>query len=227
MDRAKRHIVFSKYHPSRPCGPCALCCKSEGYYSHFGGWEEGEKSFVAKLLRQELSPDSCVCRGDQKEAKCHKNNPGYIPKWSSPRTIPSTTTCSQCFFPGCTVTEKLIIPSFHSASNIEAVLCRQPSPSEPVLFCTKHYRDVHRKLASPPACKSCGTQPKPGTGFTGHSPDALTICSHLQNTVGMDIVLQPSDKICAMCYKVHVAILKSLEEQLNTPVKKVWTYGKW
>ena len=39
----------------------------------------------------------------------------------------------------------------------------------------------------------------------------------------MDIVLQPSDKICAMCYKAHVAILKSLEEQLNTPVKKAWT----
>ena len=177
---------------------------------------------MAKHLRQELSPDSCVCRGDQKEAKCHKNNPGYIPKWSSPRTIPST--CSQCFFPGCTVTEKLISTSFHSASNIE--LCRQPLPSEPVLLCTKHYRDVHRKLASPPACKSCGTQPKPGTGFTGHSPDALTICSHLQNTVGMDIVLQPSDKICAMCYKAHVDILKSLEEQLNTPVKKAWTYRK-
>ena len=217
MDRAKRHIVFSKYHPSRPCGPCALCGKSEGYYSHFGGWEEGEKSFVAKHLGQELSPDSCVCRGDQKEAKRHKNNPGYIPKWSSPITTPSTSTCSQCFFPGCTVTEKLISPSFDSASNIEAVLCRQPLPSEPILLCTKHYRNVHRKLASPPACKSCGTQPKPGTWFTRHSPDAHTICSHLQNTVGMDIVLQPSDKICAMCYKAHIAILKSLEEQLNTP----------
>ena len=165
--------------------------------------------------------DSCVCRGDQKEAKCTRTTQAIFLSGARQEQF-HHIHMQPVLFP-----RLYSRPSFHSASNIEAVLCRQPSPSEPVLLCTKHYRDVHRKLASPPACKSCGTQPKPGTGFTGHSPDALTICSHLQNTVGMDIVLQPSDKICAMCYKAHVAILKSLEEQLNTPVKKVWTYGKW
>ena len=63
-------------------------------------------------------------------------------------------------------------------------------------------------------------KPSPGTCFDRHSPDALTVSNDLQGTVGPDFVaIQPSDKICTMCYKAHVSMLKSLEEQSNTPDK--------
>ena len=61
---AKCQLVFSKYHRSKPCGTCALCGKSDGYYSHFGGWGEGEKAFVVKHLGHELPFDACICSGD-------------------------------------------------------------------------------------------------------------------------------------------------------------------
>ena len=216
-----KHLrVFSKYHPSKPCGTCALCGKSDRYYAHFGGWGEGEKSFVMKHLRRELPYDACICRGDQIEAKRHHSNTNYCPKWSSQQAT-STSITTHCFFPHRPITnviEKLISPSFNSIENIEAALSKQTSPSQPLTFCSKHYREVHRKLASPPPCKSCGTKPRPGTCFIRHSSDALSVSNHLQRTIDPDFVaIQPSDKICTMCYRAHVSILQSLKQQSDTP----------
>ena len=69
--------IFMSSPSTTPQNPVArvLCGKSDRYYTHFGGWGEGEKAFIMKHLRRELPCDTCIiCRGDHIEAKQHHSN---------------------------------------------------------------------------------------------------------------------------------------------------------
>ena len=137
---------------------------------------------MVKHLRHELPCNSWICRGDHKEAKQHHSNTKYFATRSSQQAT-TTSSMTPVFFPDFPIAnaiEKLISPSFVSTENTEVILCKQSSPSLPLTFCSKHYREVHRQLASPPSCtcKSCGTKPSPGTYFIRHSSDAVTVSNH-------------------------------------------------
>ena len=66
--------------------------------------------------------------------------------------------------------------------------------------------------------------------LTRHSPDASTVMHVLSERSGFDRVVLPTDYPCSTCYKVHLAVLKSLECESNTPHHalhddiEVWEY---
>ena len=124
----------------------------------------------------------------------------------------------QCIHLNCTATStevKLITPSFEAIDNLEAALNVISTPDRPFLLCQQHYQEVYRKFKSP-WCASCGVKPKSGTYFTRHSPDASTVTRALHQD-GFDGIIRSTDYICSTCYKVHLAIIQSMESQSSTP----------
>ena len=173
---AKRQLVFSKYHPKRPCSSCTLCGKQDGYYTHFESWAKEEKEFITQHLGNNLSPDSCICKAHKVEAKRYHSQEGYTPKWRG--QVTSGKAVQQCIYPDCSATstkEKLITPAFQSLENFEAALQIQSGPERPFILCSKHYHTLYKQFNSPQPCASCGLRPKTGTRFTRHSSDAITV----------------------------------------------------
>ncbi len=112
----------------------------------------------------------------------------------------------------------------------EAALCVESTPEHPFVVCPKHYRELYRQFNSPQPCAGCGVSPKSGTYFTRHSPDAIAVTHELSKNSGFDRVILPTDYLCSTCYKVHLAVLNSLESESNTPDNvlrdsiEIWEY---
>ena len=127
-------------------------------------------------------------------------------------------------------TVKLVSPAFEEIDNLEAELCVQSTSDHPFLVCPKHYQEHYRQFKSPQPCAGCGVKPKSSTYFTRHSPDASTVTNILTQNSGFDRVILPTDYLCSMCYKVHLAVLRSLESEYMTPDNvlrdniKIWQY---
>ena len=62
----------------------------------------------------------------------------------------------------------------------------------------------------------CGAKPKSGQPFSRHSADPETVSVHL-SSVGVPIRMKSEDIICSTCYKLHLSILKGIEEKTNSP----------
>ena len=94
---SKKQLVFSKYHPNRPCGSCLLGAKSNNYYTHFDLLGNEEKEFIAKQLGKAPSHDSCICKAHQIEHKHKCSKHGYTPRWvtamSQEKTDQAVTLC--------------------------------------------------------------------------------------------------------------------------------------
>ena len=105
-----------------------------------------------------------------------------------------------------------------------------PPPDYPFLVCPKHYQGLYRQFKDPQLCAGCGVKPKSGTYFIRHSPDASTVTHVLSKNSTFGGVILPTDYLCATCYKVHQAVLHSLESESNTPDNvfcdsiEIWQY---
>ncbi len=216
---AKKQLVFSKYHPERQCSNCILCGKSSCHYTHFGALGDNEQGFIARHLGTIPSPDSCMCKAHNAEAKRYLLHQGYTLKWKESATG-SVDSIHSCIHPQCLVTNatvKLIAPAFEVIANLEAALCIESSPDHPFLLCPKHYQELYRQFRSPRPCAGCGVTPKFGTYFTRHSPDASTVSHILSQNCGFEGTILPTDYLCSTCYKVHLAVLHSIESESQTP----------
>jgi hypothetical protein len=60
-------------------------------------------------------------------------------------------------------------------------------------------------------CASCGASPKVGCTFSHHSPDSHLINQYMCNIDATKI--QPSDRLCLLCYKHHLSIISHLNDQ--------------
>ena len=121
---SKKQLLFSKYHPNRPCGSCFLCGKSNNYYTHFDSWGNEEKEFITKQLGKAPPHNSCICKAHQIECKRKCSKHGSIPKWATAISQEKTDQAvHQCIHLNCTATStevKLITPSFEAIDNLEA-----------------------------------------------------------------------------------------------------------
>ena len=163
---------YSKYHPTRPRTKCVLCgtFKSNTYYSHYGAWGDDEKDFLRQHLDFQPDSSSCICIAHLKEAQ-RTHAQGYIPTWK--RSLkPVEPSTKICIYPLCNSSSKLITPSFASIDDLEALLQVQSSEEHPLVLCPKHYHELYHRFNTPLPCASCGAQPKAGTCFTRHSPNA-------------------------------------------------------
>ena len=198
---------YSKYHMNQPCSNCCLCGMSSPLYSHYAGWGEDEKEFLRHHCVDEPEPSACTCIAHQKEAK-RSHTPGYLPKWSKlkPINVDERNVCAKSL---CNFKEKLITPLFAPASEIRAAL--QIEQDHNLVLCTEHYQELYRQLIGARPCASCNIKPKKGTThFTRLSPNADLI-----NKILGEGSEQPTsnDCICTTCYKSHVAIVKSHENE--------------
>ena len=160
-------------------------------------------------------PSSCICIAHLKEAQ-RTHNDGYIPKWKRSFNPSQPSTKEQhCIYPSCSSTSKLITPSFASTDDLEALLQVQTTDEYPLVLCPKHYHELYYRFNKPLPCASCGVQPKEGTRFTRHSPNASLVnkflykCSEFEDTH----MLCDEDYVCSSCYKNHLALVKLHEEQ--------------
>ena len=220
MASKKSNKRYSKYHPDRPCSKCILCgtFKSSAYYSHYVAWGEDEKHFILQHLDFQPDPSSCICIAHLKEAQC-THAQGYIPTWRrSLQPVKSSVKIQHCIYPSCSSNSKLITPSFASSEDLEAVLQVQSSEEHPLILCPKHYHELYHHFHTSLPCASCGVQPKAGTCFTRHSPNAnlvnelLRQCTELEDTD----MISDEDYVCSSCYKSHLALVKSHVEQGNS-----------
>ena len=67
------------------------------------------------------------------------------------------------------------------------------------------------------SCSSCGACPKQGIPFFRHSPDPGTVSHYLSATTENTPHIKATDCLCLLCYKVHLAILRHINESQNTP----------
>ena len=113
----------------------------------------------------------------------------------------------------CEAHEKLIKPSFAPISEIKASLHIEGDNCQLVL-CQEHYQELYRKFLGPSPCASCDIKPKKGTYFVRHSPNADLVNKILgtPNTEGTQPIIKADNKICSACYKSHLAIIKSHEQ---------------
>ena len=220
--RKVQQPAFSQYHPNGPCRSCFLCGKSSNYYTHFESWSIEEKNFITQHLGSTPPPSSCICQAHQKEAKRNHSKVDYTPKWkklTGEVKEKSDKKVTYCIHPQCSAAStevKLITPSFEAIDNLEAALHVKSSPEHPLVLCSKHYHEVYRQFKARP-CAGCGVKPKVGTYFTRHSPDASTVSRVLHENMGFDGIVLSTDYICSTCYKVHIAIIQSIESETSSP----------
>ena len=212
---------YSKYHPDRPCSKYILCgaLKSNTYNSHYAAWGEDAKDFLLQHLDFPPDPSSCICITHLKEAQ-RTHTYEFIPKWkrlSNPAESKSSTKVQHCVYPSCSSSSKLIIPSFASLDDLEALLQVQTSDEHPMVLCQKHYLELYNRFNTPLPCASCGVQPKVGTCFTRHSPNASLVnemlCQCSEFEPEDTSILRDKDYVCTSCYKNHLALVKSHKEQ--------------
>ena len=66
-------------------------------------------------------------------------------------------------------------------------------------------------------------EPKYGSAFARHSPDAMKITQILQETIDFEGCITPDDPICYSCYKLHLYTLQRLESKMDSLVDALHT----
>ena len=147
----------------------------------------------------------------QKEAK-RAHPPQYSPKWNKLKSVPAREH-KVCVQPCCNTQEKLVTPLFAPVSEIMAAL-KIKQQVKNFKLCPEHYQELYRQLVGARPCASCNIKPPKGTHFTRYSPNSDLINSIL-GVAEFDGTepLASTDYICNTCYKLHVAILKSHENE--------------
>ena len=108
----------------------------------------------------EPSPDSCICKADYTDARCHCSDNEYTPKWKRSRQANASGVSAHCIHPECSLgTTRLITPTLECIYNLEAALNVVSTPDRPFLLCPKHYQEVWESFNKSP-CASCGAKPK-------------------------------------------------------------------
>ena len=203
------HCRMSKPHPGRACLPCLLCGKSAVRNTHFNQWSLGMKSFARTHYGRNIPDNSCICRADYLDAKKHRSNPEYIPKWSEKQHTNQTRKCS---YLTCDVNGgRLIKPSFIDADTIMEVI----DTTQPILLCPAHYTVLHKTIASKQTpCASCNNLPTSGASFFRHSPDPATVNRKLQQNPldGISDTITAADCLCMSCYKLHLSMCKQAQK---------------
>ncbi len=115
------------------------------------------------------------------EASRHHRTHNYILTWKRNTVLKELQVINKCGYQYCNITsenEKLIHPSFNSASVICRYLNISTSNFDSLLVCHKHYSTMYRVLDPVVMCASCGARSKVGTAFIRHSPNAFLVNDH-------------------------------------------------
>ena len=136
----------------------------------------------------------------------------YVSKWSARRVneCSSDSVVTKCSFRNCNEQHNLKKTKFKKESIIKHYI--NDSTDEQLMLCNAHYQEVykHFKVSSTP-CAGCGNCPRRGTAYTRHCPNPLVINDHMQNQLGIECHITPSDRICYVCYKLHNQMLHNIQ----------------
>ena len=203
---------------------CHLCGKSDENLSSVAKWDEESRSFIMHHLRDgsssslsEVNTNIWVCKKHYLEAKRHRADRSYTPKWKINKKY---KTIISCMYPNCSNTNEdtnIIKATFASKDRlIEAMGLRQQPPTEygDVTVCKTHYSRLYMEI-NPIKCSMCNGWPKRGMTFTHHSPDCETVSQYLNNDSTRTHVITPNDLLCQTCYEIHASIIKFMDCQPN------------
>ena len=211
--------VSSHYHRGTFCGPCYICGKRQERYDHYDGLSREVQEFLMAHSSLQIPGSSCICRNHRREALHQRLNSGYVPAWKKTEESSTQTDTRVCMYKECASTSetgKLITPSDETLQSFRKML---DTTEHSVLLCEKHYQLVYRKMHERTPCAGCGAKPKVRQdAYTRHSPDPFTISQYLSGQTEFPMSLQPTDIICRSCYDLHMIILRSLENQVGTPM---------
>ena len=211
--------VSSPYHRGTFCGPCYICGKRQERYDHYDGLSREVQEFLMAHSSLQIPGSSCICRNHRREALRQRLNSGYVPALKKTEESSTQTDTRVCMYKECASTSetgKLITPSDETLQSFRKML---DTTEHSVLLCEKHYQLVYRKMHERTPCAGCGAKPKVRQdAYTRHSPDPFTISQYLSGQTEFPMSLQPTDIICRSCYDLHMIILRSLENQVGTPM---------
>ena len=178
----------------------------------YSNWGSDEKHFVNTHLGKYLPDESFVCKKHLLEANRHHNDDTFTPKWKRKLVSPKC-----CIHPQCQdrFHEKLMKPAFATITAIKTHLGVQVVDDAPFLLCSPCYSKVYHHFNSPSRCSSCGATSKQGQKFIRHCPNPALVSQYLTDTIGTEINIGPSDRICTSCYNTHSCIIKSIQCQLS------------
>lgn len=205
--------MSARYHQGRGCHACLLCGKIAPRYTHFRQWTPAMKAFTTAHFGSQITDDDCICRADYMEVKRHRSDPEYVPKWAQHHTPHSECTCS---YKTCdNKTDRLIKPSFTDEHQMRETIGLSPEYSDPIYLCPVHYTLLHKTLTMKlNPCKSCGTLPKNRHSFYRRSPNPVATNEYLTDNPieGISHTITGNDYLCMSCYKLHLALLKQIQE---------------
>ena len=192
---------------------CCILCGDKGTqmtkYTYGGS---AEKHFAYTHLGKWPPDDSYTCKKHLVEAQRHHHDETFIPKWKCTENSPKG-----CVHPQCEnrLHPKLINPAFATTKELKTHLGILVTDDIPFLLCPPCYSKVNYHFNSPIKCSSCGATSKPGQKFIRYSLNSTLISKYLTETIGTEIVIEPSDRICTSCYNTHSSIIKSLQTKLS------------
>lgn len=138
------------------------------------------------------------CRDDITRAAC---NPGYIPRWEKGRKENNNSGVT-CFVKLC---EK---PIFAKAAVKGGSTCIElkPNAPHPLPLCKAHYHTVYDALCRHNKdCRTCGRRLQGGGRRCPH-PEVIQL--HLSHNTDFDGQINDDDRVCQICYKSHLLVLK-------------------
>ena len=113
-------------HQDRCCGPCFICGKQQLRYDHFCILEDSVKKILQHYYGEKIPEDGCLCRSHQKEAKRHRSDPDYIPKWKKEKKHLQEMKCT---YPECNTTSKngkIIFPCDEKRTTFSSIINMKP-----------------------------------------------------------------------------------------------------
>ena len=123
-------------------------------YDHFCMLEESEKKFLEHHHGKRIPDDGCICRPHSKEAKRHRSDTEYTPKWKGEKKEIQPTKCT---YPECVITSnsgKIILPCDEKRTMFSSIINITVGA-----LCDKHYQLLYRELHEPKICAGCGAKP--------------------------------------------------------------------
>ena len=170
--------------------------------------------YLEKHLGMSPQDSTFICKKHLVEARRHGHKYDHVPSWKTSPSSAREFSKQQCSNPQCNNVEydKLVKPFFVSNDKLNELFGTEHTGG-PFVLCRKCYNDTYATIYGPCSipCSSCGANPKKGTAFSRHSPDAEKVSQHLSNQTGQIIIINQNDYLCSTCYKTHCSIIESLK----------------
>ena len=155
----------------------------------------------------DIPADSVVCRPCRQEITRTLADSEYIPRWKKGSL--STNSDSNCCVLNC---EQLSIAHANLCSSdqlqsMQVILFKTMPVPVPTPLCKSHYYTVYNALqARQSNCRTCGRRLRLGNDRPCPQPEQIQ--SYLNEHTDFTGSIVSSDRVCLVCYKSHMAVLK-------------------